>query len=214
MNRKIAPNSYRPERGPERAPLGEDDEPDRDPAATADGLVAEPAGRDGERDRRPGQAGQQAADEDVGVARPVDADALGVGGRRALADRAEVEARPRPLDPQPGDRDEQVPDVRQHALVAEEAPARGSGSADRTGIVRRGSSAISPALDRPSPRTRARPVPRNVSASPDTTWSARRWMVMTPWSRLSRPPASIADDDAEPRVAGARPRSRSRRPRR
>ena len=32
--------------GPERAPLGEDDEADRDPAATADGLVAEPAGRE------------------------------------------------------------------------------------------------------------------------------------------------------------------------
>ena len=66
------------------------------------------------------------------------------------------------------------------------------GMSDRTGIVRRGSSATWPALDRPSPSTRARPVPRKVRASPDTTWSARRWMVMTPWTRLSRPPASIA----------------------
>ena len=46
--------------------------------------------------------------------------------------------------------------------------------------------------DSPSPSTCARPVPRNVRASPETTWSARRWMVTTPWSRLSAPPASIA----------------------
>ena len=55
-----------------------------------------------------------------------------------------------------------------------------------------GMSAVFLALDRPSPRTRARPVPRNVSARPETTWSARNGMVITPWTRLSRPPASIA----------------------
>ena len=117
------PEEIGPDRGAERAPLGEDDEPDRDPAAAADGLVAVPARARRERDRRPGEAGQQPADEDVGVARAVDVDALGVGGRRALADGAEVEARPGPVDPVPGRRDEQVADVRQHALVAEEARA-------------------------------------------------------------------------------------------
>ena len=39
-------------------------------------------GRDRERDGRAGQPGQEPADEHVGVARPVDVDALGVGGRR------------------------------------------------------------------------------------------------------------------------------------
>ena len=58
------------------------------------------------------------------------------------------------------------------------------------------------ALETPSPRTRASPVPRNVSARPETTWSARNEMVITAWTRLSRPPASIATSDAEPRVAG------------
>ena len=57
------------------------------------GLVAEPAGRHRERDGRPGQPRQQAAHEDVAVAQPVDADAQRVGGRRVLADGAQVEAR-------------------------------------------------------------------------------------------------------------------------
>ena len=35
-------------------------------------------------------------------------------------------------------------------------------------------------------------MPRNVRARPDTTWSARRWIVITPCSRLRAPPASIA----------------------
>src|SRR3954469_25090870 len=62
----------------------------------------------------------------------------------------------------------------------------------RTGIVSRGSSAMEPAEERPSPSTRASPVPRNVSASPDTTWSARRGIVTTAVSSEMRPPAAIA----------------------
>src|SRR3954447_23025924 len=45
---------------------------------------------------------------------------------------------------------------------------------------------------RPSPRTRASPVPRNVRARPDTTWSARRWIVTIAWRSARRPPTSIA----------------------
>ena len=65
-----------------------------------------------------------------------------------------------------------------------------------------GSSDVPPAFERPSPRTRARPTPTKVRASPLTTWSAWKWMVMTPWSRLNSPPASIATSEPQPRVAG------------
>ena len=67
-----------------------------------------------------------------------------------------------------------------------------TGRLDRSGIENAGSRAVSPAFDRPSPSTRASPVPRNVSARPDTTWSARRWIVTIAWTRLISPPASIA----------------------
>src|SRR5918995_2593107 len=67
-----------------------------------------------------------------------------------------------------------------------------TGMSASTGIVSRGRSEIDPALLSPSPSTRARPVPRNVSARPDTTWSARNVMVMIACRRLSSPPASIA----------------------
>ena len=67
-----------------------------------------------------------------------------------------------------------------------------TGTSDRPGIVHTGSVVIEPDDESPSPRTRARPVPRNVRARPDTTWSARRWIVITPCSRLKAPPASIA----------------------
>ena len=66
-----------------------------------------------------------------------------------------------------------------------------TGISESTGIEKRGRREIAPALLRPSPSTRARPVPRNVSASPDTTWSARKVMVTIAWRRLSSPPASI-----------------------
>ena len=89
-------------------------------------------------------------------------------------------------------RHQQVADVDQHALVGEEDRADDRDARQRAGRSAAAAAPTSPALDRPSPRTRARPVPRNVSARPDTTWSARRWIVMTPWSMLSSPPASIA----------------------
>ena len=54
------------------------------------------------------------------VAQAVDADPLGVGGRRVLADGAEVEPRPRPADPVPGERDQEVADVDERPLVREE----------------------------------------------------------------------------------------------
>ena len=69
---------------------------------------------------RPGESGQQAADEHVGVADPDDVDALGIGGRRSLADGAQVEAGARPVDPVPRERDEQETDVGQDALLAEQ----------------------------------------------------------------------------------------------
>jgi hypothetical protein len=67
-----------------------------------------------------------------------------------------------------------------------------TGISESTGIEKRGRSEIAPALLRPSPSTRARPVPRKVSARPETTWSARNVMVTIAWRRLRRPPASIA----------------------
>ena len=61
-----------------------------------------------------------------------------------------------------------------------------NGICDRTGIVTCGSSAMFVALETPSPRTRASPVPRNVSARPETTWSARKWMVITAWTQAEQ----------------------------
>ena len=66
------------------------------------------------------------------------------------------------------------------------------GTCESPGTVTVGSSEVPPAFERPSPSTRARPTPTSVSARPLTTWSAWKWMVMTPWRRLSRPPASMA----------------------
>ena len=86
---------------------------------------------------------------------------------------------------------------------------------DRTGIVRRGSSAIVARARQALAEDPRQARSRGTSArGPDTTWSARRWIVMTAWSRLSSPPASIADDDARATGCRSRRRSRSRRPRR
>ena len=63
------------------------------------------------------------------------------------------------------DRHEQVADVHQHALVGEEDRPR-NGISDSTGIVSVGSSAVEPVADRPSPRTRARPVPEEREGQP------------------------------------------------
>ena len=87
------PEQVGPERRPDRAPLGEDDQPDRDPATPATVWSPNQPGGMASVMRRAGQAGQQAADADVGVAEPVHVDALGVGGGRVLADRPQVEAR-------------------------------------------------------------------------------------------------------------------------
>ena len=51
---------------------------------------------------------------------------------------------------------------------------------------------VAPAFERPSPRTRARPVPSSVRDNPDTIWSASKWIVTTAWRRLRAAPASIA----------------------
>src|SRR5215213_4321004 len=66
-----------------------------------------------------------------------------------------------------------------------------TGMLERTGIVSAGRRSA-PLFVRPSPRTRARPVPRKVRARPDTTWSARRWIVTRPWRRASSAPVAIA----------------------
>ena len=44
-----------------------------------------------------------------------------------------------------------------------------TGIADSTGMVKTGSSAVVPALLKPSPSTRLMPVPKNVKAKPLTT---------------------------------------------
>ena len=80
MNRKIAPNRYAPNAARSGLHWAKITSPTAIQPRPLDGLVAEPAGLDGQRDRRAGQAGQQAADEHVGVARAVHVDALGVGG--------------------------------------------------------------------------------------------------------------------------------------
>ena len=67
-----------------------------------------------------------------------------------------------------------------------------TGTSASSGTVTFGSSEVAPALDRPSPRTRARPVPSSVRDSPDTIWSAWKWIVTTAWRRLRAAPASIA----------------------
>ena len=61
-----------------------------------------------------------------------------------------------------------------------------------TGMENLGSRETVPALLRPSPSTRLMPVPRKVSASPLTTWSAWRVMVIKAWIWLIKPAASIA----------------------
>ena len=61
---------------------------------------------------------------------------------------------------------------------------------------------IEPALERPSPRTRASPVPRKVSARPLTTWSARRWMAIDGMQQAEHAAGQHGDHEAEPGVAG------------
>ena len=61
-----------------------------------------------------------------------------------------------------------------------------------SGIEKEDNSDTVPALLRPSPSTRLMPVPRKVSASPLTTWSACKVMVMKAWIWLSRPAAIMA----------------------
>ena len=100
--------------------MGEDHDRDRDPALAVHREVAEPSGRDGQRDRCPGEAREQAPDDDVGVAQPVDVDAERVGRGRTFANRAEVESRSGPVDPVPGDRHDGIANVDEDALVGEE----------------------------------------------------------------------------------------------
>ena len=78
-----------------------------------------------------------------------------------------------------------------------------NGICESSGIVMEGSSAPLPALASPSPRTSATPVPRNVSARPDTIWSAWKWMDTMAWSaRQHGARRPCASDDPDPGVAG------------
>ena len=78
-----------------------------------------------------------------------------------------------------------------------------SGTEDRTGIVAVGIRAIAPALLRSSPRTRARPLPRNVRARPETTCSAWKVIVMTAWRTREQAAGEHPEDEPQPGVAGA-----------
>ena len=68
--------------------------------------------------------------------------------------------------------------------------------------MRTGRRALLPALASPSPRTSATPVPTNVSARPDTIWSAWRWMHTKRMQGARARPGGHREDQAEPGVAG------------
>ena len=148
--------------------MREDHQADGDPAQTARRQFAEPAGRDRQADRRAGQPGQHAADEDIEVTQAIDVDAQRIGRGWILTHRAQMQAGPRAIDVVPGDRNEQITDVHQHVLIREQDRAD-DGNLRQTGNVMTGSSAMVPALLNPSPSTRLMPVPRNVNARPLTT---------------------------------------------
>ena len=59
-------------------------------------------------------------------------------------------------------------------------------------MVGTGSLGRRPLPARPSPSTSATPMPRKVSASPDTIWSAWKWMHTMACSSASSAPAPIA----------------------
>src|SRR2546421_11421382 len=76
--------------GPDRRPFAKDHGGQRDVATTV-GHARHERVRDPDREKRPGQAGQEAAGYDSAVAQHIDVDAGSVGGLRMLADGTEAE---------------------------------------------------------------------------------------------------------------------------